>query len=447
LEPALVVAWGVAAAAALGVFLAAAYEVTFAILSRAWLERMQENRVARAVAMLRIHEPPHRLRAIAGIGQSLGTIALTLGLYLGLRAVLPAVWAAALAALLSAICFLGASAAKGLRFEQAGEVPHIPRRALAFVPLHALLLPLANLVERLASASYSPEDLRATKEEELRRMVDAESENGVLEEGERAMIHGVFGFHDSVVREVMVPRVDITAVEQSVPLAELLETIRTAGHSRVPVYEENLDHIHGVAYAKDLLRLLVAHKELDLSVPLKSLMSRPGVLGDEHRLLRDPYYVPETKKTDELFRDFRASRTRLAIVVDEYGGTAGLVALEDLVEEIVGEIQDEYDEEEAFYHWSGSAGELVASARINIDDLNELLETDLPSEGFDTLGGFIYDHLGHIPEQGQVFQVQNLRIELLKVEGHRISQVRIQRLPPTATDEEGGPAPAGAPNG
>jgi CBS domain containing-hemolysin-like protein len=259
--------------------------------------------------------------------------------------------------------------------------------------------------------------------------VESEGETGVLEEGERDMIEGVFGFHDRVVREVMVPRVDITAVEVDGTLGDLLTAIRDTGHSRVPIYDESLDSIRGIVYAKDLLQLIEV-PTLGGSSPLSLLVQGiPTASGETLHLLHEPYYVPETKKIDQLLRDLRAARTRLAIVVDEFGGTAGLVTTEDLVEEIVGDLQDEFDAEEELYHWQIPEQVLIVNPRINIEELNDLLDSDLSSDGFDTLGGFIYDHLGHVPKTGQRIQVPNFEITILAVEGQRIHQVEMKRIP------------------
>jgi len=249
-----------------------------------------------------------------------------------------------------------------------------------------------------------------------------------LEEGEREMIESVFGFHDRIVREVMVPRVDMVAIDLTAPLQDLLDLIKDKGHSRLPVYEESLDHIRGLVYAKDLLHLIASHPSIDLSIPLGSFIAEGT--KDNQPLTHEPYYIPETKKLDILLNDLRTNKIRLAIVLDEYGGTAGLVTTEDLVEEIVGEMQDEYDEEEDLFHWQIPGETLIANARIDIDDLNKILSVDLPSEGFETLGGFIYDHLGSIPEEGLIFEAEQLELGILKIDGQRIAQVKLRRLSP-----------------
>ena len=416
-------------------FLVASYETTFAILSKSVLEKMAEGGVSHVRAMLRIYEPRLRLRLMARLGEAIGITVLALALFVLAQALLlphalPSYIPAVVALLGTLGLFMIVATPRRIRFDEEGDEVRIPVIALAYAPVHALLLPLTNLLELLSSFDYSDEDFRAEKEEELRSIVESEGESGVLEEGEREMIESVFGFHDRIVREVMVPRVDMVAIDQSSSLQDLLDLIRDKGHSRLPIYRESLDHIQGLVYAKDLLHILVSRPEVDLATPIDQLLTSQQE-GDL-RFTHEPYYIPETKKIDVLLNDLRANRIRLAIVLDEYGGTAGLVTTEDLVEEIVGEIQDEYDEEEELHHWQVPGEVLIANARIDIDNLNELLSTDLPRSGFETLGGFIYDHLGSIPAEGLVFTVNHLELDILKVEGQRISQVKLRRLTPVA---------------
>ena len=418
-------------------FLVASYEATFAVLSKSVLEKMAENGVAHARTMLRIYEPRLRLRLMTRLGETIGVTVLALALFFLVQALLVpyalSSYIPAAVALLGALgLFMIVATPRRIRFDEEGDEVRIPVIALAYTPVHPLLLPLTNLLELLSSFDYSDEDFRAEKEEELRSIVESEGESGVLEEGEREMIESVFGFHDRIVREVMVPRVDMVAIEQSASLQNLLDLIRDKGHSRLPIYRESLDHIQGVIYAKDLLHILVSRPDVDLATPINQLLTSRQE-GDL-RFTHEPYYILETKKIDVLLNDLRANKIRLAIVLDEYGGTAGLVTTEDLVEEIVGELKDEYDEEEELHHWQVPGEVLIANARIDIDDLNELLSTDLPRAGFETLGGFIYDHLGSIPAAGLVFTVDPLDLEfdILKVEGQRIAQVKLRRLAPVA---------------
>ena len=389
---------------------------------------MLESGVRRAAIMLRIHEPRHLLHIMARIGQTLGVVILSVSItHFLLSFSLPKPVTVLAGGVASVLLALVAGLARRVRFEEDGEEARIPGLALLFAPIHLLLCVPARLVERVARSDASGEEFKEAREAELRNIVDSEQETGVLEETERDMIQGVFGFHDRVVREVMVPRVDVTSIEISSSLGDLLRLIEEKGHSRVPVFEESLDKIRGIVYAKDLLRMLVHRRDIGMKMSVAQLMEEQGG-GSEPPFAHEPYYIPETKKIDELLRDLRVARTRLAIVVDEYGGTAGLVTTEDLVEEIVGELQDEYDAEEALFEWR-SGDILIVNPRINIDELNEILESDLPSDGFDTLGGFIYDHLGEVPDEGQILQIPGLDIEILKVEGQRISRVQMKRVP------------------
>jgi CBS domain containing-hemolysin-like protein len=241
--------------------------------------------------------------------------------------------------------------------------------------------------------------------------MDAGEEGGVLKEDEKEMIYSIFDLDETVAREVMVPRIDIVAVEADSSVEQALDTIVTVGHSRLPVYVDNMDNIIGVLYAKDLL----AHWH-------KGGGPRP-VRGLE----RSAYYIPETKPVSDLLHELQGKKVHMAIVVDEYGGTAGLVTIEDILEEIVGEIQDEHDPEE-FYMERISDDEYVFSARIHLDDVNEAMSTHLATEEADTLGGLVYSLLGRVPEVGDTLEVENSRLTVLSVDGRRIGTVKIQRL-------------------
>ena len=418
-------------------FLISIYEATFSVVSRSSLEKMQENKVPWASMMLNIFEPRHRLHLMTRFGQALGVLALSGSLPFFLspffnRFISSNLWATTGLLIATALTvltlFVLTYLPQRIRFDVEGEEPRIPAIALALRPLHLLLRPGTALLELMTAGVTKSEDFKADKEEELRSIVEAESETGVLDEGEKEMIEGVFGFHDSIVKEVMVPRVDIAAIEQHSTLAELLELIKTTNHSRIPVYKDSLDHIRGMVYVKDLLQLIVQQNELDLSKPLTHFISISG--NTDIPFMHAPHYVPETKKIDALLRELRDAHLRLAIVMDEYSGTAGLVTTEDLIEEIVGNIPNEYDKVEELYQWITPEELLTVNARIEIDDLNNILETDLPKEGFETLGGFVYDHLGHVPSKSQIFETQGLEIKILEIEEQRILKVQIQKLQP-----------------
>jgi putative hemolysin len=247
-------------------------------------------------------------------------------------------------------------------------------------------------------------------EEEIKTMVDAGEETGIIEEDEKEMIYSIFELGETMAREVMVPRIDIVALESKTPVQQALDLILEKGHSRIPVYEETIDNIIGLLYAKDLLGQL---RDGDATVALRDI-------------LRPAYFIPETKKADELLQDLQQRKVHIAIVVDEYGGTAGLVTIEDLVEEIVGEIQDEYDAEEPFIEVV-SDDEFIFNARVDLDDVNKLMNVELPSERCDTLGGFIYSQLGKVPKVGDEILFDGIKIAVLSVVGRRIKKVKVTR--------------------
>ncbi len=259
------------------------------------------------------------------------------------------------------------------------------------------------------------ENTFATTAEEIKTLVDAGSEEGILEEEEKEMIYSVIRFGETVAREVMVPRIDIIALEDTATLEEARAMILEAGHSRIPVYKETIDNIEGVLYAKDLLRVWQTGENPE---SIKTL-------------LRPTYYVPESRYASDILVDFRERKIHLAIVMDEYGGTAGLLTIEDLLEEIVGEIQDEYDtNEEAQYQELGE-GEYLFNARIDLDDLNYLMDVLLPTDESDTLGGYIFQTLGRVPHVGEEIINHGLLFQVRSVNGRRIRDVYIKKLPTT----------------
>ncbi|RPI21856.1 MAG: HlyC/CorC family transporter [Chloroflexota bacterium] len=257
-------------------------------------------------------------------------------------------------------------------------------------------------------------------EDELKSMVDAGQQEGLLEQDERKMIYSIFRLGDTLAREIMIPRIDMTAVDVKEPLEQVIDNLLRSGYSRVPVYEETIDHVLGLLYTKDLLRVWREGNSL------RSL----------RELLRPAYFVPEAKKVDELLAEMQSRRVHMAVVVDEYGGVAGVVTLEDIVEEIVGEIQDEFDQAEESPYQEISDGEYVFQGRVGLDDFNEVMGTLLPSEEADTLGGFIYNRVGRVPNAGESMQVDNLLLTVEQVSGRRIRKVRAQHLPLTVESTE-----------
>ena len=249
-------------------------------------------------------------------------------------------------------------------------------------------------------------------EEELRLLVTVGEEEGVLEEEETEMIHSIFEFADTTVREVMIPRIDMVTLESDVTVDEAVDLALQGGFSRIPVYEKNIDNIIGVLYTKDMLKQL---REGHNSMVIRDLV-------------RPAYFVPETKKLDDLLREIRQKRVHMVIVVDEYGSVAGLVTIEDLVEEIVGDIQDEYDREEKLYE-RVSDDEYIFDGKISIDEFNDVMDTELADEDYETLGGLMYAQLDKIPNVNDTITFEGLTFTVLSTRGRRITKVRVERKP------------------
>jgi putative hemolysin len=317
------------------------------------------------------------------------------------------------------------------------------KTAVALAPLVRLLSlilkPVTAILWRIGGGAVpkgaAPESVFLS-EDGLRFLLHVSDEEAVIEDEEKEMIQSIFDFSDKLVREVMVPRIDVTGVPVEAPMLQALEVILKAGHSRIPVYRDSIDNIQGVLYAKDLLKYL---RDGRTDTPLA-------------KIVRPAYFIPESKKVDELLQELQQRRVHMSVVVDEYGGTAGLVTIEDLLEEIVGEIQDEYDSEEPTFKAINSH-EYLFDARVALDEVNKLLGVDLPSEGGDTLGGFIYSRLGKVPALGDRVDYGNVTIEVLSVTGRRIKQVRAtvtvpeDGTPPASSLERQGAKPAGESNG
>jgi len=252
-------------------------------------------------------------------------------------------------------------------------------------------------------------------EDQIRALIETGQAQGVLERTEQEMISSIFEMGEKTVAEVMVPRTDIVGLDVETSAQELLDRITTVGHSRIPVYEGSADNIIGILYVKDVFRR-IARGDRQLAL---------------RQFLRPAVFVPETKKVDALLREMQRDKVHIAIVVDEYGGTAGLVTIEDLVEEIVGEIRDEYDvEHELVLPVSGT--EALMDARIPFEDVRETFGLEVePTEAYDTLGGFVTAQLGRFPRQGESFEAAGARFVVETIEGKRIRRVRVTRLQPS----------------
>ena len=280
---------------------------------------------------------------------------------------------------------------------------------------------MSGLLERLfrgGDAAHAPGEPGRGDEPRA----DRGSEGGAEGEAERdadqrEMIQGVQELGDTTVKEVMVPRIDTVFLPLSSSREELLEKVVACGHSRIPVYSDTIDSVVGVLYAKDLLRSLVKGEAFSLA-----------------DLVRKPFFVPESKRIDSLLKEFRRRRVHIAVVVDEYGGVSGIVCLEDIIEEIVGEIQDEFDEEREDVVRLGDSSWLC-DARANLDDVNRETGLDLPEDEFDTLGGFVFALFGKIPARYERASSGELDFTVQDMDGHRITSVKIARRRPAAAEE------------
>lgn len=259
---------------------------------------------------------------------------------------------------------------------------------------------------------------RALTEKELQEAINSSEEEGILNESEGDMLQSIFEFGDTIVREVMVPRTDMVCCPTAAKLSTFLELIIRSGHSRVPLYEGSMDQIVGVVYAKDLLRHWGANDE---SLTLGQVM-------------RTPYFIPETKRIEDLLMDFRTRRVHMAIAVDEYGGTSGLITIEDLLEEIVGDIQDEYDLEVPWVQ-PQEDGTLLVDARANVEELEEYYNIVIPREKFDTVGGYLFHLLGNVPTAGEKIIDNGLVLQIEESDERRIGMVRIWRDTAAAAEE------------
>jgi magnesium and cobalt transporter len=242
----------------------------------------------------------------------------------------------------------------------------------------------------------------------LLRKVSVEENPDDLDANALEMVKGIISLSESNVKEIMVPRIDVVSISLETPIPEIITIISDCGHSRFPVYQETVDNIVGVLYAKDLLHLMVREES--------------GI--DLEKLIRAAYFVPESKKLDSLLREFQRRRVHIAVVVDEYGGTSGIVCLEDVIEEIVGEIQDEFDNETEEL-LKISDGVYLCDARVNLEWLNEQLGIELPNDDFDTLGGLVFHLFGKIPVRYEKLSYKNIDFIVQNMEGHKIDTIKI----------------------
>ncbi|HEX5441581.1 MAG TPA: hemolysin family protein [Ktedonobacterales bacterium] len=303
-----------------------------------------------------------------------------------------------------------------------------PVETIMFVlrPLVVALTWVTSGMVRLFGGRGSHYSTQFVTEDELRLLVEVGEEEGVLEEEEREMIDNVFELSDTAVREIMVPRIDMVTVEADDDIRAATQLILQGGQSRIPVYEDSIDNIIGVLYAKDLLRIYAQDQQATI-----------------REMVRPPFFVPESKRLDDLLREMQSQRVHIAIVVDEYGSVAGLVTIEDLVEEIIGDIQDEYDVEEQLFEKLGE-NDFILDAKVSLDEFEELVERELPEDGYETVGGFVISQLDKIPSVNDTTRYEDMAFTVLGTKGRRITKLRVERgLPPAQPDNGASETPSG----
>ena len=423
-----------------GFFVAA--EIAFVTVRRTRLDELADEGDRRAARALRLLKDPGRFLAVIQVAITfLGALAsavAAVSIVELLATPLSGVsWigerAGALALLVVTLLVSIVSIVLGELIPKGFALANPDRIALAAsgpISLFAKIVsPLVALLVLLTKAISKPFGIDPTRTPELsaaeiRLIVEQGSQQGVLEAEEEQMISAVMSLSDSKLHEVMVPRIDIVAIDQEATFDEAVEVVLKEGHSRTPLYRESVDHIVGILYAKDLLRLIAAGGP------------RPRLRD----IMRPALFVPESQSVDDLLHELQRRKVHMAVVLDEYGGTAGLVTIEDLLEEIVGEIQDEFDEEEPMKVEIGP-GEVILDGRADIDDLTELVEPALEledDEEYDTLGGFVYHRIGRVPVVGDAVVIEPFVITVIKVSGRRVGKVRVRWTPISAAAASNG---------
>jgi magnesium and cobalt exporter, CNNM family len=389
-------------------------EAAYFSLGRARLTRLAEKHGADESPFMPLLTQPHDLLVTLLVGITLVNIAAAaLAATVAAKLFGPAGLPIAIGAMTVLLVVFGEVLPMTLAVEHPERYSAWVNRPVAWLsillfPVRRILGGLTALTLRLVGSERQRGEPEIS-EEELRTLVDVGAREGVVDRTEREMIHRVFELEDTLVREVMVPRPDMFCLDLATPPVDILPLLREHLHSRVPIFGETVDQIVGVLYTKELLPYL---------------RGLPGDF-DLGRYLHPPYFVPESKRADALLREFQAKKLHLAIVVDEYGGTAGLVTLEDLLEELVGEIRDEFDEEERLIQKVDAATYRV-SGKLSIDDLNAATGLRLPNEAFDTVGGWVLDLFGRVPRRGEKAQTDDVSVAVEKVERTRVVEVLVK---------------------
>ena len=395
-------------------------EVAFFSLNSLLKEQLSKLNSKRAKTVLKLLQTPRRLLISILIGNTLVNVTLaSFGATLMLRVAFSLQISREIAVLINVILItfiiLVVSEITPKIFAIKNPLKFALNLSYFILFCYYLVLPLAFVLTKITMALTKLLNLKETEEDsmlqssEFQALLEIGEEQGELEQEEKEMIHHIFQFGDTTVREIMVPRTDIVCIDFETTIPDLLNVIKSKGHTRIPVYKESVDKIEGIFNAKDLLPFM------------GNSTQKPDLL----KMARPAMFVPESKKIDDLLRNFQSEQQHMAIVVDEYGGTSGLVTLEDVIEEIVGEIRDEYDKEQSLYKKIDNKT-IMVDAKIDIESLNDLIEINLPeSDAYDTLGGFILENIGSLPEENQIIDYDEFEMVMEKVEKNRIVSVKI----------------------
>ena len=276
-----------------------------------------------------------------------------------------------------------------------------------------------KMVFRRLGKVAAPDDL----EKELQQLIDEGEERGIISEDEGEMIQGIFSFRDTVAREIMIPRTDAVSARADIDIRDIIELIVQSGHSRIPIYEDSIDNIVGILHAKDLLSYWGREKDIDIAA-----------------IVRAQYFIPETKKISDVMTDLRDKKSHMAIVIDEYGGTAGILTLEDIIEEIIGEIVDEYDPDQ---NWivEMEDGSILVDARLDMEELEDHLNVKLPEGNYESVGGFLINLLGRVPKVNDKVEFENLELTVTAADSRKVEKIQIRAIDGQIAPQQAGEAP------
>ncbi|HBW13010.1 MAG TPA: hemolysin [Proteiniclasticum sp.] len=389
-------------------------ETAFTAANRLKLRHMAEEGSKSAKRALRLIENPSKLISALLIGNNIVNIfASSLATLVAIDLYGISATGIATSILTIVIIIFGEITPKSFATQHAEKVSMMFSKPVGILmtlltPFVIIFYSISSWIIRLFGGDISQSHPLVT-EEELKTMVDVGSEEGVFEQEEKEMLHNIFDFGDLQVRDIMVQRVDITALDVDATYEEVLEIVKDEQFSRFPVYREDIDDIIGILNVKDLLFLTEVEKR--------------GFKLEDY--IREPYFAYEFKRITDLFKELKKTRTHISIILDEYGGTVGIVTIEDLLEEIVGEIDDEYDDDKETDIETIRKNEYMVSGSYRLDELNDLIGTDIESEEFDSIGGYLIGILGTFPASGEVIETDGIRFVVDEVDKNRIKKIRM----------------------